>query len=140
MEKVIDREKIKKALQARGWTQKDLARELGVTAQAVTNWLKGTDFPRPNKLLKLATTLKLGFADLVVSSVEGQPVIAFRKKGAAKTTDAHILKAVAMQHLFMLSFPIIEETLNCTVIETILFVFLKMFSPTRLKHCQSWCG
>ena len=99
MEKVIDREKIKKALQARGWTQKDLARELGVTAQAVTNWLKGTDFPRPNKLLKLATTLKLGFADLVVSSVEGQPVIAFRKKGAAKTTDAHILKAVAMGSL-----------------------------------------
>ena len=99
MEKVIDREKIKKALQARGWTQKDLARELDVTAQAVTNWLQGTDFPRPNKLLKLATTLKLGFADLVVSSSQGQPVIAFRKKGAAKTTDAHILKAVAMGSL-----------------------------------------
>lgn len=91
--------KIKKALQARGWTQKDLARELDVTAQAVTNWLKGTDFPRPNKLLKLATTLKLGFADLVVSSADGQPVIAFRKKGAAKTTDAHILKAIAMGSL-----------------------------------------
>jgi len=99
MEKVIDREKIKKALQARGWTQKDLARELDVTAQAVTNWLKGTDFPRPNKLLKLATTLKLGFADLVVNSADGQPVIAFRRKGAAKTTDAHILKAIAMGSL-----------------------------------------
>ena len=110
MEKVIDREKIKKALQARGWTQKDLARELDVTAQAVTNWLKGTDFPRPNKLLKLATTLKLGFADLVVSSAEGHPVIAFRKKGAAKTTDAHILKAIAMGSLLRPLVPFLPKS------------------------------
>lgn len=99
MKKVIDREKIKKALHARGWTQKDLARELDVTAQAVTNWLQGIDFPRSNKLLKLATTLKLGFADLEVNSSQGQPVIAFRKKGAAKTSDVHILKAIAMGSL-----------------------------------------
>ena len=110
MEKVIDREKIKKALQARGWTQKDLARELDVTAQVVTNWLKGTDFPRPNKLLKLATTLKLGFADLVVSSAEGHPVIAFRKKGAAKTTDAHILKAIAMGSLLRPLVPFLPKS------------------------------
>lgn len=110
MEKVIDREKIKKALQARGWTQKDLARELDVTAQAVTNWLQGTDFPRPNKLLKLATTLKLGFADLVVSSSQGQPVIAFRKKGAAKTTDAHILMAIAMGSLLRPLVPLLPKS------------------------------
>jgi len=96
MHKVIHSEKLKQALQARGWTQKDLASELEVTAQAVTNWMKGADFPRPDKLLKLATTLKLNFADLVLSSAKDQPVIAFRKKGGAKTTDAHILKAIAM--------------------------------------------
>jgi transcriptional regulator with XRE-family HTH domain len=72
MLKVIHSEKIKQALQARGWTQKDLAREIEVTAQAVTNWMKGVDFPRPDKLLKLATTLKLTFADLVVSSTKDQ--------------------------------------------------------------------
>ncbi|MCC6505746.1 MAG: helix-turn-helix transcriptional regulator [Aquimonas sp.] len=99
MGNVIHNEVVKKALQARGWTQKDLAREVDVTAQAVTNWMKGTDFPRPDKLLKLATTLKLGFAELVVSETKGQPVIAFRKKGAAKTTDSHILKAIAMGSL-----------------------------------------
>ena len=110
MEKVIDREKIKKALQARGWTQKDLARELDVTAQAVTNWLQGSDFPRPNKLLKLATTLKLGFADLVVSSSQGQPVIAFRKKGAAKTSDVHILKAIAMGSLLRPLVPFLPKS------------------------------
>ena len=99
MQKVIHSDNLKQALQARGWTQKDLAREIEVTAQAVTNWMRGADFPRPDKLLKLATTLKLNFADLVASSSKDQPVIAFRKKGGAKTTDAHILKASAMGSL-----------------------------------------
>jgi transcriptional regulator with XRE-family HTH domain len=99
MRKVIHSENIKLALQARGWTQKDLAAELEVTAQAVTNWLKGVDFPRPDKLLKMATVLKLNFGDLVLGSTKDQPVIAFRKKAGAKTTDAHILKAIAMGSL-----------------------------------------
>lgn len=96
MQKVIHSANIKTALQARGWTQKDLAAQLGVTGQAITNWMKGTDFPRPDKLLKLATTLKLGFADLVQMPQAEQPVVAFRKKGGAKTTDEHISKAMAM--------------------------------------------
>jgi transcriptional regulator with XRE-family HTH domain len=99
MHKVIHSEKLKQALQLRGWSQKDLAAELDVTAQAVTNWVKGVDFPRPDKLLKLATTLKLNFSDLIVVSDKSQPVIAFRKKAGAKTTDAHVLKAIAMGSL-----------------------------------------
>lgn len=96
MHKVIHTDKVKEALRAKGWTQKDLAEQLGVSAQAVTNWFKGTDFPRPDKLLKLATLLKLGFADLVQLPVAEQPVIAFRKKAGSKTTDEHILNAMAM--------------------------------------------
>lgn len=99
MQKLLNSEKIKSALQAKGWTQKDLATMLEVTGQAVTNWLKGTDFPRPDKLLKLASTLKLNFSDLVITSNQDQPIIAFRKKGAAKTTDEHIAKAIAMGSL-----------------------------------------
>lgn len=96
MQKVIHSDNIKSAIQALGWTQKDLAAKLGVTGQAVTNWMKGTDFPRPDKLLKLATTLKLGFADLVQLDQAAQPVVAFRKKAGAKTTDVHVSKAMAM--------------------------------------------
>lgn len=109
MNKVIHSEKIKAALQARGWTQKDLAAELDVTGQAVTNWMKGADFPRPDKLLKLATTLKLGFADVVQTVAKDQPVIAFRKKGGAKTTDAHVLKAMAMGALLKPLVPFLPE-------------------------------
>ena len=101
MQKVIHGDRVKQALQDRGWTQKDLASALNVTAQAVTNWLKGADFPRPDKLLKLASELHLGFGDLVLDAdaQANQPVIAFRKKGAAKTTDEHVLKAIAMGSL-----------------------------------------
>lgn len=109
MQKVIHSDNLKKALQDRGWTQKDLAREIEVTAQAVTNWMRGADFPRPDKLLKLATTLQMNFADLVASSSKDQPIIAFRKKGGAKTTDAHILKAIAMGSLLRPLVPYLPE-------------------------------
>lgn len=98
MHKVIHSESIKKALAARGWSQEQLAEAIGESAQVVSHWLKGTHFPRPQKLLKLATTLTLSFDQLVMPDAN-QPVIAFRKKGGAKTTDEHIVKAMAMAGL-----------------------------------------
>lgn len=98
MHKVIHSESIKTALTARGWTQDQLADAIGESAQVVSNWLQGKNFPRPAKLLKLATTLKLGFDQLVMPETDA-PVIAFRKKGGAKTTDEHIVKAMAMAAL-----------------------------------------
>lgn len=95
MEKVINSETVKNALAAKGWSQKQLAEELEVSPQAVTNWLKGEDFPRPNKLLKLATLFSLGFEQLVSSTVR-PPVVAYRKRGGTKTTEQHLLKAMAM--------------------------------------------
>lgn len=95
MEKVIHSESVKDALAALGWSQKRLAEEIGVTSQAVTNWLKGVDFPRPDKLLKLATSLGLSFDKLVTLTAK-QPVVAYRKKGGAKTTEKHLLKAMSM--------------------------------------------
>lgn len=98
MHKVIHSTSIKAALAERGWTQDQLAEAIGESAQVVSNWLQGKNFPRPAKLLKLATTLKLGFDQLVMPESDA-PVIAFRKKGGAKTTDEHIVKAMAMAAL-----------------------------------------
>lgn len=95
MQNTLHTESLRAALVQRGWTQKDLADQLGVSAQSVTNWLKGKDFPRPDKLLKLATTLQLSFSQLVAPPPD-QPVVAFRKKAGAKTTDEHILKALGI--------------------------------------------
>lgn len=108
MQKVIHNANVKNAIRDLGWSQKDLATHLGVTGQAVTNWMKGTDFPRPDKLLKLATTLKLGFADLVQMPEAGQPVVAFRKKAGAKTKDEHVVKAMAMGALLKALVPFLS--------------------------------
>lgn len=93
MEKLLNSGAIQSALAERGITQKELANAVGKSSQAVTNWLKGKDFPRPASLLKLATTLGLTFDQLVQTSNVGRPVIAYRKKANTKTTDAHIAKA-----------------------------------------------
>lgn len=93
MSKAINTNVLHAALAERGWTQTQLAVAVGVSSQSVTNWLKGKDFPRPSTLLKLATTLKLDFEELVQTTTQGRPIVAFRKKGSAKTTDAHVTKA-----------------------------------------------
>ncbi len=99
MQKTLNAESVKLALQGKGWSQKELAAAVGVSAQSVTNWLKGADFPRPDKLLKVATTLRLRLDQLVTAPFEraiDQPVVAFRRRAATKTTEAHIAKAQAM--------------------------------------------
>lgn len=98
MEKLLNSDSVKSALTSLGWNQKQLAEELEVTSQAVTNWLKGADFPRPNKLLKLSTTLGLSFDELVQQSAS-KPIVAFRKKGSSITTDKHIQNASHMGKL-----------------------------------------
>lgn len=97
MQKVLHSASLKNALTRKGWTQKDLAGAIGVSAQSVTNWLKGEDFPRPDKLLRLATTLKLRLDELIQTNESAdRPVVAFRRRAATKTTAAHIEKAQAM--------------------------------------------
>lgn len=95
MEKLLNSDSVKSALEGLGWNQKQLAEKIGVTSQAVTNWLKGADFPRPDKLLKLAVTLSLDFDKLVKLSAR-EPVVAYRKKGGTITTESHLSKASSM--------------------------------------------
>jgi transcriptional regulator with XRE-family HTH domain/Zn-dependent peptidase ImmA (M78 family) len=93
MQRVINTESIKSVLASKGWDQKRLSKELGVSAQAITNWFKGVDFPRPDKLLKLSTALSLPFSGLVLTPNIEQPVVAFRKRAGTKTTQDHLQRA-----------------------------------------------
>lgn len=109
MQKVINTEAVQSALSQIGLTQKQLAESVGVSSQAVTNWLKGVDFPRPATLLKLATILKLTFDQMVKTADTGRPIVAFRKKGSAKTTAAHIAKAEGIGMLLKPLVPYLTE-------------------------------
>ena len=100
----LNSDRIRKSLESAGMSQKDLAAKMDVTAQAVTNWLSGKDFPRPPKLLKLAMLLNLPADQLVMSDVSSAPIVAFRRKGGSKTTQAHIERA---RHIGMLLRPLV---------------------------------
>ncbi len=109
MRKVINNKALQSALKKQGWTQSRLAEEVGVSAQSVTNWLKGEGFPRPATLLKLATLLHLGFEQLVEMDNTNCPIVAFRKKGSTKTTDIHITKAIEIGMLLKPLLPYLPE-------------------------------
>jgi transcriptional regulator with XRE-family HTH domain len=80
-------------MRAAGLSQTDLATQLDVTKEAVSQWLNNKSFPRPNKLLKLGKLLSLSFDELVIKEDLFAPVVAFRKMKGTKTKDHHIEKA-----------------------------------------------
>lgn len=97
MDKVLNIDSVKLAMDKAGLSQSKIAAQLNVTREAVSKWLKGSSFPRPDKLLRLAIMLDLKPVDLICKIVdENEPVIAFRKKGNAKTTALHISRAQDM--------------------------------------------
>lgn len=132
MHKVIHSESIKSALANRGWTQAQLAKQLGESPQLVSLWLKGETFPSPAKLLKLASTLKLGFDKLITPSAD-QPVIAFRKKAGAKTTDEHIVKARGMGELLK---PLIHYLPEQRALHTLLPLPSTDYAPLQVAASQ----
>lgn len=105
MEKTLSREAVTDALAKAGFSQAELARRLDVSSQAVTNWLKGKDFPRPDKLLRLSVLLRLPFEKLVEVPATGAPIIAFRKRASTKTTAAHLAHAAEMGYLLKSTVP-----------------------------------
>lgn len=97
MEKQLNIENLKKALEKAGFSQSSLAEKLGVSREAVSKWLSGNKFPRPDKLLRLGLAVDLGVKELVIQAEEAnEPVIAFRKRANVKITNEHIAHAKDM--------------------------------------------
>ncbi len=70
-------EKIKELREARGWTQAELARRMGITRNGVNSWEQGLSMPSPACLVELAKTFSvstdylLGVEQLAVINVTG---------------------------------------------------------------------
>lgn len=101
-EKKLRVDAIDKAMQAMGLSPSKLSELIGVSRQTVSNWLKQEDFPRPDKIIKLAMTLELQFDELVniaIPQALPEPKIAFRRMAGKVTTDAEVNRAKAMGEL-----------------------------------------
>ena len=97
MENSLNIKNVKRKSLELGLSQVKLAKELNVSREAVSRWFKGEKFPRPDKLLKLAQTLKLDFSEIVTGIPSpNDPVVAFRKKGGHKITEDYIDRAKDM--------------------------------------------
>lgn len=96
MQKSLNTLLIKERLVEYGYNQNKLSKDLGVSREAVSQWLKNKTLPRPAKLLQLGKLLSLSYNDLISIDKSLEPKIAFRKKGSAKTTEMHIKRAKEM--------------------------------------------
>ena len=70
-------EKIKALREARGWTQAELARRMGITRNGVNSWEQGLSIPSPASIVELAKTFSvstdylLGLEPLASINVSG---------------------------------------------------------------------
>jgi len=99
MQKRLDVNHITAAMAAAGLNQKALADKVGVSREAVSQWLSNKSFPRPDKLLRLGQSLAVEFNKLVLVEDPNSPVVAFRRVKATKTKDHHFEKVQTMGRL-----------------------------------------
>lgn len=100
MQKRLNVDALRHGMEEEGLSPAGLAKRLDVSREAVSKWLSGESVPRPDKLLKLALLLGLKFNQLVSRFDEArEPVVAFRKQGAHKTTNQHVDHAKEMGRL-----------------------------------------
>ena len=77
-------EKIKELRTARGWTQADLARRLGITRNGVNSWEQGLSLPSPASLVELAKIFSVSTDYLLgVESLDTVNVTGLKKRDVA---------------------------------------------------------
>lgn len=91
MIKSLNRPALEDALPRAGLNQSTVAKELGVSREAVRKWFSGISIPEPDKLLRLGMLLGLSFDELAITEVRSAvPIVSFRRKSGRITRDAHL--------------------------------------------------
>ncbi len=91
MKKKLNISQIKRQAEKLGLSQADLSKKLKVSRESVSQWYKNEIFPRPDKLLRLATLLKLKYNELIIEPKNKlEPRVAFRVKAHSITKPEHI--------------------------------------------------
>jgi transcriptional regulator with XRE-family HTH domain len=106
MDKKLNTLRLQDAANSKGLNQTAIASALQVTRASVSKWFTGKSFPRPAELLRLGKLLELRHDDLIERLVSREePLVAFRKRGSCKTTDAHVERAKNMGYFLK---PLVE--------------------------------
>ncbi|MBE0645517.1 MAG: helix-turn-helix transcriptional regulator [Bacteroidetes bacterium] len=89
MQTVFDPGIVDSCLSTAQLSQADVARELGLSREAVSNWMSGESVPRPRHRALLAALLGVSVSALAgASSQSAEPVVAYRRKGTRKVSEA----------------------------------------------------
>ena len=85
MKKKLNINIISDRLAKEGYTQTSLAKKIGVSKEAVSQWLKNENLPRPDKLLLLGKLLKMKYDEMIIRIEEANdPRVSFRLKANKK--------------------------------------------------------
>lgn len=94
MKKQIDSAVFHESLTQVGLNAAQLAKQLGVSREAVSKWQRGEAFPKPDKLLRLGMILKQPYQTLVQEPMTvNEPQVAYRAKANRKTKLEHVVWA-----------------------------------------------
>ena len=96
--KILNIKAIQKKMEELGMHQARLAKEMGVSRESISQWLKSSKMPRPAYLLKLATLLELSFSEIVMKE-EPIGTYAYRTHRKAKLDEPRSEKAEVMMAL-----------------------------------------
>lgn len=94
MKKQINSAVFHASLTQAGLNAAQLAKQLGVSREAVSKWQRGDSFPKPDKLLRLGMILNKPYEALVLEPmVMNEPQVAYRAKANRKTKLEHVVWA-----------------------------------------------
>jgi transcriptional regulator with XRE-family HTH domain len=102
-------ESIRSSLNQLGINQTELAKNIDVSKEAVSQWLKGEKVPRPAKLLQLSKLLGLNYNDLVLREKSNAPIVAYRTNKNKKLTEEQQLRAQDMGEMLQVLLPYLNS-------------------------------
>ena len=105
----LNLDSIRVSLENKGLNQTELAKQIDVSKESVSQWLKGDKFPRPAKLLQLSKLLGLSFNDLVLNENDNIPIIAYRTNKNKKLTEEKEFEARDMGKILRVLLPYLNS-------------------------------
>ncbi len=101
MNRTFNQDLVRTTLDKRGLTFTAVAKELGVSVESVSKWVRGAAVPRPGKAYKLGQVLDLTYEQLFGPTDRSlEPQIAFRLTKNRKPDDSHHARAQEMARMY----------------------------------------